>query len=201
MSLWKLISHQVFLCNNFFFHDLFKTMLYINTVCISRNLIRNNRDLMLTKIFVALRLNADKNWKKKVEESSVILSFTSESHVSAVPYIQLMTQVTFVSFLQCGSFLVILVAVCLLSQEVEGWRRARKFFRNVGTFFRRGFGNINRFVSRFKSTLNSSRGPSSKGSSNGDTNSRDGDSASSENVCNILKFIHKYTRNKPWFLW
>nr|XP_034313187.1 uncharacterized protein LOC105336129 [Crassostrea gigas] len=84
-------------------------------------------------------------------------------------------------FLQCGSFLVILVAVCLLSQEVEGWRRARKFFRNVGTVFRRGFGNINRFVSRFKSTLNSSRGPSSKGSSNGDTNSRDGDSASSEN--------------------
>lgn len=142
-----------------------------------------------------------KKKEKESRKSSVIFTFSFDSHVSAVVYTQLKTQVTYVSFLQCGSFLVILVAVCLLSQEVEGWRRARKFFRNVGTVFRRGFGNINRFVSRFKSTLNSSRGPSSKGSSNGDTNSRDGDSASSENVCNILKFIHKYTKNKPWFLW
>ncbi|XP_022313510.1 uncharacterized protein LOC111118378 [Crassostrea virginica] len=56
-----------------------------------------------------------------------------------------------------GKFLVVLVAMFLFTQEVEGWRRVRKFFRNVGTIVNRSFGNIGRFVSRFQSSINSSK--------------------------------------------
>ena len=61
------------------------------------------------------------------------------------------------TFFQFGKFLVVLVAVFLFTQEVEGWRRVRKFFRNVGTIVNRSFGNIGRFVSRFQSSINSSK--------------------------------------------
>lgn len=42
---------------------------------------------MLIKIFVVLRLNVDKNWKKKVEESFVIFLFIFDSYVFVVFYI------------------------------------------------------------------------------------------------------------------
>ena len=61
------------------------------------------------------------------------------------------------TFFQFGKFLVVLVAMFLFTQEVEGWRRVRKFFRNVGTIVNRSFGNIGRFVSRFQSSINSSK--------------------------------------------
>lgn len=84
---------------------------------------------------------------------------------------------------------------------MEGWWWVWKFFRNVGIVFRCGFGNINRFVFRFKLILNFLRGLFLKGLLNGDINFRDGDSVSFENVCNILKFIYKYIKNKFWFFW
>ncbi|XP_061182429.1 uncharacterized protein LOC133190753 [Saccostrea echinata] len=54
-------------------------------------------------------------------------------------------------------FFVILIITCLLTQEVEGWRRIKKFFRRVGKFIKKEVPKIVHKVQQVKTVVDKAK--------------------------------------------